>query len=144
MSHIMPTIPVTSEGAYFVIDETGICLRSDQAEPVQSVKALDSNRSEALAMSTLTPSLKDSIAFGIGSVPDVEAVFTMRQEKVFYVWAIVSKSEPGVRKQIYAKEKELIKHFSAFDFDFTIIASKGRPPSSVISDPAAELAYIRQ
>src|SRR5579863_9446258 len=134
MPQIMPTIPATSKGAYFVIDETGICLRSDQEEPVKS-EALDSNRSEALAMSTPTPSLKDSIAFGIGSVPDVEAIFTMRQEKVFYVWAIVSKSEPNVRKQIYAKEKELIKNFGAFDFDFTIIASKGRPPSSVISDP---------
>jgi hypothetical protein len=94
---------------------------------------------------TTTPEaiVQDSIATGIGSVPDVEAVFALRQDQGFRVWIVVRDSAPEVRRRIYEKEKRIIDDYSCFDFDFNIVASRGRDARTVVADPAAELAYSR-
>ena len=98
-------------------------------------------KSETRTMPTLE--LKDSIAFGIGAIPDVEAVFTLRHDNVFYIWTVVDQSEPEIRSRIYEREKQIIDQYASLDFDFNIVASRGRKPQELIGDPAAELTYVR-
>jgi hypothetical protein len=137
----MPPVSGTSRGTSFVANS--FVSRTDEPEEGSQAKVETLPQSEATTMLTPAPSLKDSIALGLGSVPDVQAVFTMHQDNIFYVWAVVSRSEPDVRRSLYIKEKELIDSFVAFDFDFSIVSSRGRDPLSVLSDPSLELAYLR-
>src|SRR5690242_1194347 len=131
-----------SDNQSVFLNTQNILLKSDQNEGVhQDVRSDKTARSETRSM--LAPGLRDYVAFCIGSVPEVEAVFTLHRGKVFYVWAVVAQSEPEIRKRIYAKEKEIIGLYDDFDFDFNIVPSRGQAVSSVISDPAVTLAFKR-
>ncbi len=85
----------------------------------------------------LTSDLRDFIASGLASVPEVERVYTLRdpREHVVYVRVVVARSDRAVRDRIYAKEKEIIDALDAFEFDFGIVSSA----ESV--DPTLKLAY---
>jgi hypothetical protein len=116
----------------------------DVSAKLDTQKQPPSERSETTSMPT--PSLRDFIAFAIGAIPEVEAVFvtmdkTARGDRIIYVWTVVRESLPEVRRKIYAKEIEIIDKSSDFDFDFNIIASHGRDPQSVVADSAVALAY---
>ena len=99
---------------------------------------------EAKVEAMLTPTLRDSIGLEIGAaVPEVEVVFSSVESGTCYVWTVVTESNPGVRRNIYVKEKSLIDRFPNLAFEFNIIASRGQDPMSVIGDPALELAFRR-
>jgi len=95
---------------------------------------------------SVSADLKDSVAFEIGySVPEVQAVFALLQDnRVLHVWAVVREHDRGVYRKIYAKEKEIIKRFDSIDFDFSVVPSHGRDPRTLIADPEAQLAFIRE
>ena len=50
----------------------------------------------------------------------------------------------GVYRKIYAKEKEIIKRFDGVDFDFSVVPSHGQNPRTIIADPDAQLAFVRE
>jgi len=91
----------------------------------------------------LTPALRDSIAFEIGAVPEVLAVFASVQDRVCYVWTIVNASDQEIRKRIYGKEKVLIGRFGQLDFEFNVMPSCGQNPKALIPDSTANLTFLR-
>ncbi len=93
-------------------------------------------RAEEIRMA-LTSDLKEFIAIGFASVPEVERVYTLRHPRaqVVYVRVVVPHSDRTVRDRIYAKEKQIIDAFDVFDFDFGIVSS----PESI--DPTLKLVY---
>jgi len=103
---------------------------------LQKNTTLPPRRAEEIKMA-LTSDLKDFIASGFASIPEVERVYTLRHspEEVVYVRVVAGRSTRAIRDRIYAKEKEIIDVFNVFDFDFGIVAS----PEAV--DPALKLVY---
>ena len=95
---------------------------------------------------TTSADLKDSVAFDIGhSVPEVQAVFVLqRDDRFLHVWTVVPAHDRSVYRRIYAKEKEIIRQFENIDFEFNIAPSHGRDPRTMISDPGAQLAFLRK
>jgi len=95
---------------------------------------------------TLCAGIKDSVAFEIGySVPEVEAVFAKNiDNRVMHVWAVVPTYDRRVYRSIYAREKKIIEQFGGVDFDFNVVASNGRQPRQLISDPEVDLTYLRR
>jgi hypothetical protein len=96
--------------------------------------------------SMLCADLKDSVAFEIGySVPEVQAVFaSFKDNSLLYVWAVVPSYNREVYRSIYAQEKRIIKQFGGVDFHFHVVASNGKDPRSLISDPDIDIAYVRK
>ena len=95
---------------------------------------------------TTSADLKDSVAFDIGhSVAEVQAVFVLRRDdQLLHVWTVVPAHDRSVYRKIYAKEKEIIHQFENVDFEFNIVPSHGRDPRTMISDPCAQLAFVRK
>ena len=90
--------------------------------------------------------LKDSVSSDIGfSVTEVQAVFVLlKDDRFLHVWAVVPEHDRNVYRKIYAKEKEIIRQFENIDFEFNIAPSHGRDPRTMISDPGAQLAFLRK
>jgi hypothetical protein len=87
------------------------------------------------------PDLRDYIAFSLGAVPEVQAIFASQQGRVWHIWTVVSESTPEVRKRLYDKEKMILGHFDGATFDFNIIASRERDPIRLVADPSARIVY---
>ena len=90
---------------------------------------------------TLVSSLRDFIASGFASIPEVERVYTAREAGADVVYVRVGVRDPSdrdLRFRIYAKEKEIIGEFHMFNFDFDIFPTELAPP-----DPSMELAYSK-
>ena len=85
-------------------------------------------------------------AFDVGrSIPEVQAVFVLfKDDRILHVWAVVTAYDRNVYRKIYAKEKEIIRQFENIDFEFNIAPSHGRDPRTMISDPGAQLAFLRK
>jgi hypothetical protein len=113
-----------------------MCSDTEIGLDLSKQNTLPPRRAEEIRMA-LTSDLKDFIASGFASVPEVERVYTLRhpREHVVYVRVVVARSDRTVRDRIYAKEKQIIDAFDTFDFDFGIVSS----PESV--DPTLKLAY---
>jgi hypothetical protein len=84
------------------------------------------------------------VAFALAEVPEVEAVFTSEYGKVFFVWTIVRERTQAIYERLYEREQQLIGENEPVQFDFTIMASRGRDPRTIITDPMAQIAYLRQ
>jgi|ERR1017187_3120141 hypothetical protein len=112
--------------------------------PVESI--VQSSRQVKTVQSVYTsPQLdfRHRIAFDLASIPEVEAVFTSEYGRVFFVWTVVKERSQEVYQQLYKKEQELIEANQPVQFDFTILASRGYDPKTVITDPLAQIAYAR-
>ena len=115
----------------------------DEGSGKISVDTKDEEAQTKAKPSALTPALRDSIAFEIGSIPEALAIFASVQDRVCYVWSIVAASEPEIRKRIYEKEKVLIGRFGQLDFEFNVVASCGQDPRALIPDSTANLTFLR-
>jgi hypothetical protein len=130
---------VTSEGKkinhLFSTDKLSISATDTQSGKISTTRE-----------GSMSADLKDSVAFEIGySVPEVQAVFAvLEKNRVLHVWAVVPEHDRTVYRKIYAKEKEIIRQFASLDFDFNILSSRGRDPKTLISDPEAQLAFVRK
>ena len=95
--------------------------------------------------SMLSADLRDTVAFDLGySIPEVQAVFVLSQDKTLYVWSVVPERDHSVYRKIYAKEKDIIEQFDGVDFEFNIVSSRGRDPRTLISASEAQLAFTRK
>jgi len=91
------------------------------------------------------PAINDAVAFEIGSVPEVEAVYVQHDfaNNVFYVWSVVPERDHELYERIYAKEKEIIGRFEQHEFDFNIVPSRGGDARTLICEDSVQLAYAR-
>jgi len=94
-------------------------------------------------MGQQTISLRESLARELSLVPEVEAIFSTRHGSVLYVWTVVNNFDPTVRAAIYEREKALIDAFGGFDFDFDIIARRGRDIETLAKDGSLDVAFRR-
>ena len=143
MTEMMPgtaALTLQSESIATNADFGSMLFISNQKANVFTTNRSTQTKSET-TRTMLMPMLRDSIALAIGSISEVQAIFTNSQDRVFYVWCVVTDSDPSIRRRIYAKEKELIDSFSDFEFDFSIVAGRGRESFEVINDPEARLIY---
>jgi hypothetical protein len=86
------------------------------------------------------------VALEIGqAVEEVQAVFLAfaEKEKRFTVLTVVPQRENALCRRVYAVEQQLIDRNQEFDFAFSVLASDGREPSSMVQDPGMSLAFCR-
>ena len=98
-------------------------------------------------LKNISADIRSTVAFEIGfAVPEVQAVFSCLDEKshVLHVWAVVPERERDIYRKVYSAEKQLIEKFGHLGFDFNVIASCGRDPSTLLNNPGVELSYLRR
>jgi len=93
---------------------------------------------------TLQPSLKDMIAFEIGGVPEVAAVFTKMEDRILHVWTVLRDGSRAARRAVYAREQMIVDRTEHLDFDFNVVNGGGVDPRSMFSEDGLELAFLRE
>lgn len=88
------------------------------------------------------PQLQHVVAALIGSIPEVEAVLTGREDSLMRVWTVVSDASREVRRKVYGKEREVIDSHEPFDFEFRVFSSRGRDARSFLAETMT-LSYQR-
>lgn len=83
------------------------------------------------------------IAFDLADVPEVQAVFTSEYGKVFFVWTVVAERDLDLYTKIHEKERQIINANDSIQFDFTVMASRGKNPRTLVTDETAQLAFLR-
>jgi hypothetical protein len=86
------------------------------------------------------------VALELASVPEVLAVFTSElngRDCAFFVWVVVPERNYDVYEKIFQKQQSIIDQNIPLRFDFTIMPSRGKDPSGLITDPCARLVYLR-
>lgn len=141
MQIVEPILSAANQGPDWFCISTGADLgvfhvKQDHESLNQASNAMPSRRAEEIKM-VLTSALKDFIASGFASIPEVERVYALRhpREEVVYVRVVLPRSDRVLRDKVYAKEKETIDAFEVFDFDFGIVTA------SDSIDPTLELVY---
>jgi hypothetical protein len=127
----------------FVVDPSELQLWEAGVKIVQITKGVDMQPVEN-ANATPQPSLKNMIAFEIGAVPEVEAVFVQVQDRVYHVWTVIRDGSREARRAVYAREKVIIDRNDYLDFDFNVVNDHGADPRSMFTDENLELAFIRE
>jgi hypothetical protein len=129
-------MPESQDPGWFYVPSSGEPLfpAGNQTPPRPAI--LNQRRAEEIKMA-MTSNLKDFIASGFASILEVERVYVVRQprEKIVYIRVVLPNSTRELRQQIYAKEREIIDAFGAFEFDFGIVAT------AEAIDPSLHLAY---
>jgi len=98
----------------------------------------------AEAVPVPTSDLNKFIGFEFSVVPEVEYVYTvLRDNRVFYVWIVISAWEKKVRERVYAREQAIMDEFPSFSFDFYVVDQCGEDVADLISQ-SLEVAYRRR
>lgn len=90
-----------------------------------------------------TDSLNHYIAERMAELPEVQRVYSKHEQKVFYTWVVITERDQEVQRAIYAREKQIIKRFPEFGFDFYVIYQSGADADSLVSDDV-ELVYSKR
>jgi len=124
------------------VEQANLCLRSGEEK---EITVRSSNYLKSVTTKPLVPTCEHFMALMISSVPQVEHVFTMVDDraKTIYVYTIVDDFDAATRYKIYEKEKQIIDEFDMFDFDFHIISRMGAPLSDCVNEPSIQLTYQR-
>jgi len=85
--------------------------------------------------------LKIAIFSSLSGMQQVRSILTEKVEDSVLVWIVVDDPKPGIRKQVYEKELELISRFPEANFDFNLISTMGQ--SSCEMSSTAEIIYSR-
>ena len=85
--------------------------------------------------------LKIAIFSSLSGMQQVRSILTEKVEDSVLVWIVVDDPKPGIRKQVYEKELELISRFPEANFDFNLISTMGQ--SSCGMSSTAEIIYSR-
>jgi|ERR1700733_4355043 len=82
---------------------------------------------------TVDPS--DFIGLEMSLVDEVESVFAEPAPRKigFHIFTVVNDRQPEIRAKIYAREQAIMDQFSNLEFDFRIVARRGRPLQDIIS-----------
>jgi len=83
-----------------------------------------------------------SIALTIGSIPEVAAVFTQRENNLVRVWTVLSGSDRAVKRLIYRNERSIIEMNSGIAFEFSVICGQDRDPRTLLGEEM-DIAYLR-
>lgn len=67
-------------------------------------------------------------AVAFSTIPGVERVYLHRDGNSLHVLTVVEKDDDEfLYRDVYSREKDLMKQFPSFEFDFRIVARRGRP-----------------
>ena len=102
----------------------------------QSVRARDS-------MLAISYNLKEFVCMELSIVAAVEKVYASKIGNVMHVYTVVDAFDNEVRKNIYAREAEIIDEFDYLEFDFDIVSRRGRELSAVLHHKAFDFCYDR-
>lgn len=86
-------------------------------------------------------SIETVLANDFASVPQVRHVLIEKADGPLLVLIAVDDPEPGVRRQIYQKELDLIAAFPDVDFDFNLIPAMNRASDEIAT--GARVVYSR-
>jgi hypothetical protein len=86
-------------------------------------------------------SLEIALANDFAGVPQVRHVLIEKADGPIFVLIAVDDPEPGVRRQIYQKELDLIAAFPELEFDFNLIPAMNRSPDEIAT--GASVVYSR-
>ena len=89
----------------------------------------------------LSQSLESALAADFGTVPEVSHVSVERAEGNLLVWIAVDNPRKDVREKIFDKQYSIIDGFPEVEFDFNLIAARGRAPQDFVS--TGKLIYSR-
>ena len=113
-------------------------------EVVEATTAALTFRMVQSAQTNPTKTLAEFIGEELGAVPEVEAVYGVRDRNVLHIYTVVDAFDGEVRRKIYDKEQSLIEHLLIdVVFDFNIISRRGRKLSEVIPESEVALYYRR-
>ena len=90
-----------------------------------------------------TIDIRHEVAFEIGKIPDVQALFTQLEGRFLRVWTVVAERDDAVYRKIYAHQRAIMRSFDDVEFEFNVIPSLGRTPRETVPDPAFHLAFER-
>ena len=110
---------------------------NNNIDPEISVTYPDMNRIEVSNDNNMI----DYIAKHISEVQEVEYVYSKFENSIYYIWTFIKLFDRSARRRIYAHQKNLIKLFPEYCFDFYVIALDSKPVSSLIS--GLDLIYSR-
>jgi hypothetical protein len=88
--------------------------------------------------------LQDFIKNQISKVTEVEFIFCRSEEQAYFVWTIINKLDPNVRKTIYEYQKFIVQSFPEQMFDFYIVARTDDPIDSIVGEKGMELIFSKQ
>jgi hypothetical protein len=86
--------------------------------------------------------LETVLARDFGSIGGISHVLVERADQNLLVWIALDSPSKEAREQVFQKELGLIDGFPEIDFDFNIIASRGRDPRQFAS--SAKVIYSRE
>lgn len=116
----------TDENVFNVVPSGESQLYPNASTDTQTAKVVRPNSYE--------DSLKVYLARQIFEVPEAERVFCRRQDNIYFVWTVIDQLDYDVRRKIYQKQKAIVHLFGDEVFDFYVVARRGKPPGSIISD----------
>lgn len=87
--------------------------------------------------------LQKSISEKISEIEAVERVYCKREEHTYFVWIVINRLDPSIRRAIYQKQREIIRLFRDEIFDFYVVARLDRPLNSLIGEESVELIFER-
>ena len=79
----------------------------------------------------------------MSELPTVERVYSKCRGRVFYTWIVIEDRDKQVLREIYKREKEVIRRFRDFGFDFYVIYRSGADIESLVSGDV-ELLFSRR
>lgn len=86
-------------------------------------------------------SIEIALANDFASVPQIRHVLIEKADGPIQILIAVDSPEPGVRRQIYQKELDLIAAFPETEFDFNLIPAMNRSPDEIAT--GARVVYSR-
>ena len=89
----------------------------------------------------ISNSIEAVLANDFASVPQVRCVLIEKADGPLLVLIAVDDPKPGVRRQIYQKELDLIAAFPELAFDFNLIPAMNRVPGEIST--GAGVVYLR-
>lgn len=81
-----------------------------------------------MGSAAMAPATDSTIAGCLQAIPEVEGVYVFHigGGEALRVMTVVNEEEDGVYERIYRKELEVSKSFPSIQFDFNVVARRGR------------------
>lgn len=88
-----------------------------------------------------TDSLDVALSKDLAGISEVRHVLAQMTDESLAIWVAIDNPDPQTRRKVYAKELELIGEFPSVNFDFNIVATRGRSVDELVS--GARVVYSR-
>jgi hypothetical protein len=125
-----PSIPIYSLQA----EPVSLSAGRDASVPPQSSTSFYSLISFSGMGKTAVP-VSDFVSKSFAQLQQVQAVLAGESADVLHVWVMIDEWTAGVRKQVYAIQKTIMKQLEGLHFDFYVIdLPEGSTPEEMVSD----------